>query len=195
MRFHGLASALFGSPARAAVLATMLRSGGDVMTGREVARRAGVSPPRALDALKSLEAEHLCFQRRAGRASLWSLNTRHILAQRLAPMGELDEAPKRFLLRLIEARARGADEVYLFGSVAKGQEEPSSDVDVLLVFRGRAAKLAWERGLNGLQNEVLARFGNHLDAIAYTRREVASGGPRRLFETARTTGVRLEVAR
>ena len=60
MKFHGISPTLFGSPARAAVLTTMLRSGAEELTGREVARRAGVSPPRAIEALRVLERERLC---------------------------------------------------------------------------------------------------------------------------------------
>jgi predicted nucleotidyltransferase len=193
MRFHGLSTALLGSPARTAVLAAMLRSKGEAMTGREVARRAGVSPPRALDALVLLEAERLCSRRRAGRASLWALNPNHFLAERLAPLAELDEAPRRSLIELLQGRLRGAEEAYLFGSVAEDRGEPGSDIDVLIVFRDGEAKRRWARGLNDLQDLVLTKFGNHLEAIAYTRRAVASGGSRRLLETARKTGIRLAV--
>lgn len=195
MRFHGISSALLGSPARAAVLVTMLRFAGEELTGREVARRAGVSPPRALEALRVLEGEHLCFQRRVGRASLWRLDTRHFLAKRLAALADLDAAPLAELIKMVRGCLGGVDEAYLFGSMAQGREEPTSDIDLLLVFRDDRAKRRWIRRLAGLQDAVLAAFGNHLQAITYTRRAVTRGGPRRLLATARATGMRLEAAR
>jgi len=174
------------------VLAVMLGAPGELLTGREVARRARVSPPRAIEALRDLEAERLCFQRRAGRASLWSLNANHFLAKRLAPLADLEAAPKKALIDLLERRMGGAEEAYLFGSVAQGREEPGSDIDVLLVFASDRARSRWKEGLNDLQDTILALFGNHLEAIAYTRAAVSRGGARRLLETARSTGIRLE---
>src|SRR6267142_911620 len=162
MKFHGIASTLFGSPARAAVLATMLRHPHEELTGREVARRAGVSPPRAIEALRVLEREHLCFRRRVGRASLWRLERRHYLAKRLAPLADLELAPRRALVELLSRHTAGAEEAYLFGSVAQGRDEPDSDIDLLLVFPDEHARRRWEKGRNALQDAVLAKFGNHL---------------------------------
>lgn len=192
MRFHGIAPALFGSPARAAVLTTMLHSAGEELTGREVARRAGVSPPRAIEALRVFENERLCFQRRVGRASLWTLDKRHFLAKRLAPLADLETAPREALVGLLRRHLGGASEAYLFGSVAQGRDEPGSDIDVLLVFPDERAMRRWHRGRNALQDDILALFGNHLEPVAYTSRAVARGGPKRLLEAARRTGVRLE---
>jgi len=191
MKFHGISSTLFGSPARAAVLTTMLRSPGQDLTGREVARRAGVSPPRAMEALRVLESQHMCFQRRVGRASLWRLEEQHFLVKRLAPLADLEIAPRRALIDLLSHHLEGAEEAYLFGSVAQGRDEWDSDVDLLLVFPDERTKRRWEQGRNALQDAVLAKFGNHLQPITYTRRALSRRGPRRLIAQARATGLPL----
>jgi predicted nucleotidyltransferase len=195
MRFHGITSTLLGSPARAAVLTTMLRSAGQELTGREVARRASVSPPRAIEALRVLEGERLCFQRRVGRASLWSLEERHFLAQRLQPLADLESAPRRALVELLSRHLGEAQEAYLFGSVAQGRDEPGSDIDLLVVFPHDRAMRRWRQSVDSLQDAVLERFGNHLQPITYTRGVVRRGAPRRLLSVARTTGIRLEAGR
>jgi predicted nucleotidyltransferase len=192
MKFHGISPTLFGSPARAAVLTTMLRLAGEELTGREVARRAGVSPPRAIEALRVLERERLCFQRRVGRASLWTLDQHHFLAKRLAPLSDLEDAPRRALVELLARNLGGAKEAYLFGSVAEGRDEWDSDIDLLLVFEDERAKRAWEGKLTVLQDGVLTLFGNHLQPVAYTRRSAARAGARRLLAKARTSGVALQ---
>ena len=90
--------------------------------------------------------------------------------------------------------AAGAVEAYIWGSVARGDERGTSDVDVVAVFPGETGRKRWERGLDDLQNEVLHRFGNELHAIAYLQRQVGRGGPRRVMERARAEGIALRGA-
>jgi predicted nucleotidyltransferase len=194
MKFHGISTTLFGSPARAAVLTTMLRSAGEELTGREVARRSGVSPPRAIEALRVLERERLCFQRRVGRASLWKFNSHHFLAKRLAPLADLESAPRKALTDLLSRNLAGAKEAYLFGSVAEAKDEWDSDIDLLVVFSDDRARRRWQAGLPALQDTVLERFGNHLQPVAYTHRSLARRGAKRLLEQARERGVALGAA-
>ena len=66
MRFHRLPETLLTSPARVAVLKTLLRSRGREWSGRELAKASGVSAPQTMEALYLLYDEALVRQRRAG---------------------------------------------------------------------------------------------------------------------------------
>ena len=60
-------------------------------------------------------------------------------------------------------RARGAVEASLFGSVARGNDRPDSDVDVLVRFdRNRKTSLF---DLVSIQNELEEKIGRKVDLI------------------------------
>jgi predicted nucleotidyltransferase len=196
MRFHRLPETLLTSPARVAVLKALLRSGGREWTGRELAKASGVSAPQTMEALYRLYDEALVRQRRAGRASLWTLEEGHFLVERLRPLLALDPESLRALVQALEAglSRSGAVEAWLFGSVARGDEDPNSDVDLLVVFPDQRRATAWSKRLRDLEADVLAHFGNPVQAIVYTARQVASGPPARILGVAKREGKRLEVA-
>lgn len=197
MRFHDLTQRLLGTSARTGVLRVLLANPGQELTAREVARQAGVSHPQVLQALRLFESERLVRQRRFGRSSLWSADPEHFLAEHLAGLASIEARAWRELTERLEAAlsGSGAKEAYLFGSLARGKEEPGSDIDVMVVFgsqrkadrlRARAAELA-----EGFQR----RFGNELELVSYGPEDLRRGGAKRLLETARREGVRLGVGR
>lgn len=197
MRFHNVAETLLTSPARVAVLKALLNAPGREWSGREIARASGVSAPQAMEALYRLYDEALVRQRRTGRVSLWTLDERHFLAGRLRPLVDVDSASQRELVAALEAglKGSGALEAFLFGSVARGDEDPNSDVDMLVVFPDNRRAAAWTDRLRDLEVEVLARFGNPIQALVYTVHEVRGGARARIREAAQREGRPLEVAR
>src|SRR5262245_2633403 len=79
---------VFAAPSQIAVLRVLRNVTG--ATGREVARRAGITPKAAHDALARLERARIVQREGAGRAYLFRLNRRHRLVERaLLPL--LDE--------------------------------------------------------------------------------------------------------
>src|SRR3990170_1599095 len=196
MRFHRLPETLLTSPARVAVLKTLLRSRGREWSGRELAKASGVSAPQTMEALYLLYDEALVRQRRAGRASMWTLEESHFLVERLRSLLALDSESNRALVEALEAglSRSGAVEAWLFGSVARGDEDPNSDVDLLVVFPDKRRAAAWRKRLRNLEAEVLARFGNPVQALVYTARQVGGGPPARILSVAKHEGHRLEVA-
>lgn len=196
MRFHGLPETLLTSPARVAVLKALLRSRGREWSGRELAKASGVSAPQTMEALYRLYDEALVGQRRAGRSSLWTLDEGHFLVGRLRPLLALDPESYRALVLALESglSRSGAVEAWLFGSIARGDEDPTSDVDLLVVFPDKRRAAAWRERLRDLEAEVLARFGNPVQALVYTARQVGGGPPARILGVAKREGHRLEVA-
>jgi predicted nucleotidyltransferase len=197
MRFHNLAETLLTSPARVAVLKTLLKAPGREWTGREMARASGVSAPQAMEALYRLYDEALVRQRRTGRVSLWALEERHFLAERLRPLVDVDARSMQALRAALEAglKGSGAIEAVLFGSVARGDEDPNSDVDIVVVFPDKRRAAAWTDRLRDLEAEILARFGNPVQALVYTTQQIRGGVRARILDVARREGRALEVAR
>lgn len=104
------------------------------LTGREIARLAGRSSHSgALDVLNRLADEGLVDRREAGRAWLYTLNREHLAA----PAVEVLVGMQAQLLERIRAAiaAWQVEPVHasLFGSVARGDGDANSDIDVFLV--------------------------------------------------------------
>ena len=61
--------------------------------------------------------------------------------------------------------------IVLFGSIARGEEKPDSDIDLLIITKDNISKekaLATIDRLNGL---FVACFGNSISAIIYSKKE------------------------
>src|ERR1700688_5068038 len=106
-------------------------------SGRDLARRAGVSHPRANAVLAGLAEQGLVAVQRLPRTDLYRLNRRHALAEPLGNLFELEPKLKFELLSFVatelKARKLPIKEARIFGSAARGAMGADSDVDLALV--------------------------------------------------------------
>lgn len=122
------------------VLAVLARSGLP-LTGRRVAELAGSSIERTRQVLRGMAEDGLVGMQRAGQAVLYEVNREHILwpavRQLVTDADQTVWALKRRISATIESALDpdDAQEVTaaLFGSVARGDSRPDSDVDILLI--------------------------------------------------------------
>ena len=163
---------LLGVPSHIAVLRG-LAAAGVGLTGREIARSAGVAVQATHDALARLEAVGLVRWLPAGRAHLYQLNRDHFLFKN--GIGPLLEAESEFrsAIRSILKRALSGHvlSAALFGSVARGEDRPESDLDLLMIVeRGKDRERAHDR--TGAVSERLRKeFGVRLSPMAFSRAE------------------------
>ena len=177
MRFHGVAQELISSPKRAAVVRTVLRQPAKSWTGRELARAAGVSPRWAIETLQALEAEGVVHPRSVPPAVLWTVNQRHVLLRLLKDLTGLDEAVRSLYiahLRRAVAPSRPVAAI-LFGSVARGDEHPTSDVDLLVVTRYARDRTKVLMSVIDHGSQFYRRFGNRIAPLVITEREFRAG--------------------
>lgn len=193
MRFHRALDDVLGSPSGVRLLRMLVRFPTKEFTGRELARLADVSPTRAGDNLAVFLAHGLVQRRSAGTSHLWRLVPGHALA---AGLRQAFRAESASLTRLQQVVLRGlagveAERVVLFGSVARGDERPDSDVDLLVVVRTAADKEEARKALLEVGRYVAAVFGNSLSALIYTRREAAALEGSELMASVRRDGIDL----
>jgi predicted nucleotidyltransferase len=194
MRFRDIPERLLGSQTGVKVLRVLVRHPGAEMTGREVARLAGAPHPRVLERLAALEAEGLVARRFAGRAHLWRLEASHVLVGPLRELFGVDRHVQQELQRSIQrslSRVPGVVEAVLFGSVARGDEEPLSDVDLFVLVKDRKSKQAAKRELETLRTHIRDRFGNWLQPMVYTQGEVRRRPRMAFLGPARKEGILL----
>lgn len=174
MRFWKVAEEVVGSRQRLRLFLLLMRFPTKFFSGREAAREAGVSAPGAWRILRQFEAEGLVFRRRIGRTDAWQLQSKHYLASQLRPLAEAGLAAEKKLKRVILARLEGikVSKIVLFGSTARGESRPTSDIDVLVVVPLAKDKAKAYSRLLDAGAEVAELFGNELSPIVYSEAEV-----------------------
>jgi predicted nucleotidyltransferase len=108
------------------------------MSGRAIARAAGINHQACAVALRSLESLGLLERQGAGRIQLIRLNFDNYLLKTLVlPLLQKERQllvnVRRDIVRTFQNQATT---ITLFGSVARGQDVPGSDVDVLILAEG-----------------------------------------------------------
>lgn len=143
-------------------------------TGRELAEAAGAAPSNAIIELERLRKAGVVHRRTLGRAHVWRANRRHALFRMLSAMFEEEHG---LADRLIEALREGTDDPriarsILFGSFARGDEGPESDVDLLVLTRRAADVEGVRRLLDALAERLSAEFGLRLAPIVHAQSEL-----------------------
>lgn len=137
-------------------------------SGRDLARRAGVSHPRANEVLADLAEQGLVVVQRLPRTDLYRLNRRHALAEPLTKLFDLEPKLKSELLSFVagqlKARNLPVKEARIFGSAARGAMGPNSDIDLALVT-SRESVAAVEAAAEEIAETARERFGARLNVL------------------------------
>jgi predicted nucleotidyltransferase len=155
-----------GSHVRVLRALAALQSGAAV-SGRELARRAGVSQPTTRDVLASLERQGLLLVVRALKRDSYRLNPDHVLVPLVRDLFDRERAVTADAQKSITELVRGVPGVrkaYLFGSAARGDMRPDSDIDIAIESSRPVAEDSPEL------EAFNARFGNRINIIKLSTR-------------------------
>lgn len=159
--------------ARGAVLAALLRTD-EPMTGRQIhgLMAGNYSLWSIQEALKALTQLGLLETRTIGRAGIHTINEDHAF---VAPLRALVDPVAELKAAIAEAIDSEVQAVILFGSVARGESNANSDIDLAVI-----AAPTWDQRVE-LQDSVRTRLGNDCDVLLFTeaefRRLSAAGEP------------------
>ncbi|MFN6120940.1 MAG: nucleotidyltransferase domain-containing protein [Actinomycetes bacterium] len=161
------------------------------VTRRRLAAAAGVAPGNASAVIEELIRAGLVSETIAGRSSMVVLNRDHLAAGPVLALAGL----RGELIRRLRERLSSWPELHgawLFGSVARGDADGDSDVDLLIVADELQANALHER-LSRLQADVRSWTGNDLQLVEHSpsswRKLVRAENP--LVEQVRLEGIAL----
>ena len=161
------------------------------VTRRKLASVAGVAPGNASAVIEELIRAGLVSETAAGRSSMVMLNRSHLAA---GPVLALAGLRGELIRRLRERLSAWPDlhGAWLFGSVARGDADGDSDVDLLIVIDDLQSPDLHER-LSRLQADVRSWTGNDLQLVEHSpsswRKLVRAKNP--LVEQIRLDGIAL----
>jgi predicted nucleotidyltransferase/biotin operon repressor len=166
MRYHEPLDDILGNRVQVKLMRVLVRTKGS-FTGRELARLIGYSQNQTRLALEELERNGVVVRQSAGRSYLYSADNENILIKDFLEAGfRLEDALLDHLAAVyFEEVGRDLVSVVLFGSVAKGEERPESDIDLVVVVRDKADLKVVEDRVAEASAKVTRRFGNQATAI------------------------------
>ncbi len=136
MALHDYVGEVLGSKASLRVLKTLVRYRRKIFTIRELARVSGLSHPEVSLVVKTLERRGVVRLQPVGNARQVVLNDEsYILKSMVEPVIEAEANTLDSLVSTVRPffREKGVTSVAIFGSVARGLERKSSDVDLLVI--------------------------------------------------------------
>ena len=147
------------------------------VTGRECARRSNLSHRTAIENLNGLESTGVVNRIFGGRDHLFSLNRENLFVKDvLIPVFEQERKLKRTLFKLIAEHYKDiATSILLFGSVARGEDTPESDLDICIIVPDESTKQKIEKRTVRVLLEVKQKFGVTLSNILLTEKEFRNG--------------------
>jgi predicted nucleotidyltransferase len=164
---------VFSAPSHLAVLRALLDTA-EGMSGRQVARLAGINHQTCAVALGRLEELGVVRRQGSGQTQLFQLNRTHLLVRDLLiPLlkHEREIFPK-ILRRVGELTAGRCRQAIVFGSIARGEEVRDSDLDLLLIAGGPREVATVRRAAAEVRAALGAEWGLRVNPIVLTERAV-----------------------
>lgn len=170
MRFHEFYEDVLGSREKTRLLTLFLKFPTKIFTASEAAGLIGISGTSAWRIARQFESQGLLFRQRIGPSDAWQLRGRHFIVKNLQGLtaDPWDLLTKKVLNRL---KGVGLVKIVLFGSMARKDERPDSDIDLLVVIQSERNKEKVNQLLLDAAVELIDLFGNRLSPVIYSTKE------------------------
>lgn len=157
----------------------LLCSGVGESTGRQIARLLNVAQSPVQIALADLYNEGILDRKKFGKAFAYGLNSKNWLVESaLKPLFRVEAEYQAQLWAKIRQHLEGSElgrqiiSVSLFGSVLSGQDRPTSDIDLLVIFNDGVEKQSIEDLFINMNRGIIEETGLSLDAHVYSVSEL-----------------------
>ncbi|MFA5363346.1 MAG: nucleotidyltransferase domain-containing protein [Candidatus Omnitrophota bacterium] len=158
----------------------------DGMSGRQIAKMAGVTPKTAHGILQDLLREGVLVMRTVGKTYLFSLNEERAVVKDVLKglfAAENTLSAKLFgIIRTAVKKSRLKDNILsvaVFGSVHAGTERPESDVDLFVIVRTARLKPEAEGLFFEIDQKLSPKWGNLISPYVNTADEFKSNAKKK----------------
>lgn len=175
MRTKHLLEDYLGQKSKVTILRILYH--GTELTGREIARKADLSPRAAQQALQELYATGVVHRKVVGASYLFSLNrSRYVVENILSPLFESEQGHGAAMIKELRKAlpAKGIVSIIMFGSVARGENKQGSDLDIMIVLENSLDVRKITSGVQDKGGEFLAKFGMMLSPHVIRHRDFIS---------------------
>jgi predicted nucleotidyltransferase len=164
---------ILGSVANVRTLRELVRHGGE-LSAPSLVKRTGLAKASVRQALQILETMKIVETLGAERSRLFRVQRKHPLAAALDELFQEEE--RRFeavlsAIRVATDRCVGLTAAWLYGSVARGEDRETSDIDVAVVGEPEAMPLI-EQTLREALVEAEERLAFRASVVAIDTRDV-----------------------
>lgn len=149
-------------------------------SGRQIAQEIKVSPAACHKALRELNNERALLLRSIGKSYLYRLNKENlIISDLLKPLYEReskipDEVYRDIVRNISSLVIKDIVSIAVFGSIKKGKERPTSDIDLLVLVRNPEDKRKVEEDFGKVDERIIGKFGNTISSYIQTIEEFKS---------------------
>ena len=174
MKFHNILEEILSSKIKISMIKTLQCYPEKRFSGRELARSLDVSPSRASEILELLRQYGVVNRVRIGNTSEWTLNKKSILVEKLSNIFKIEERiyqDLRSKIYNILSKEKNILKVILYGSVARGEEQPNSDIDLFILVKNEKDKDSVANLVHKLNISLLPRYGNVISELIYSKDE------------------------
>ncbi len=126
--------------------------------------------------LGRLTSQGIVLSERVGNAFAYRFNRDHLAAQHIVGIARIQETFLASLEKLLMSWRTPPVYAAVFGSAARGQMTPSSDIDLLLVRPDAASGPEWEDQVATLATTVTRWLGNDTRILEFTEDEITARG-------------------
>ncbi len=175
MQFRDFAENLLGSRVKIKIIRRLL-SDETLTSERELAKLIGASTGAVNRVLKEFHESNLISPMRVGAATVWNVNKQsYAYSFLLGFPNKIKERPLEDLKEYIRSLFTRSEvkRVVLFGSVAEGNETPSSDIDLFILVEDTAKqKFVFDLARN-YSDWFIQKYGNPLSVNVLTEKDLA----------------------
>lgn len=172
----------------------LLAQADEGFSGRQLHRLLGrASEPGVRKAAERLVTQGIVLRHEVGRAKIYRLNRRHVAAMYIEGLAEL----RAILIARLRSTLKSWNEppltAILFGSAARGEATPQSDIDLLLLRREDIDEDSpvWRKQLSELERDATEWTGNDARVLEYGAKELADEGVAAVVKEAISGGIEL----
>ncbi len=184
MLYHSYLELLLGSKVKVKILRTLYRYKGKEFTVRELASFLDLSHMGIRKALDDLYKMNAIRIRVIGKSHTVAINAESYAADLIDKTFKIEEETLGELLKLLKKRLNdpAITSAMIFGSIARGEEEPLSDIDLFILTKDKEKA---ETAISELQGEVSHRFGNTISPYILSKKELTDKDKTRILEEIR----------